>query len=57
MNLTHLETSPSKAAFKIKQMDFKIPVLNVLHEKVYHKNFLYLKRLLVNSKLQVFLTS
>ena len=57
MNLTHLETAPSKAAFKIKQMDFKIPVLNVHNEKVYHQNFLYLKCLLGNSKFQVFLTS
>ena len=55
MNLTHLETAPSKAAFKIKQMAFKITVLNVHGEKVYHQNFLYLKCLVVNSKFQMFL--
>lgn len=31
MNLTYFITAPSKAAYKIKQMDFEIAVLNVYY--------------------------
>lgn len=48
MNLTDFETAPSKAAYKIRQMDFEIAVLNIYHGKVYCQIFYYLKCLFVS---------
>lgn len=56
MNLIHIEKVPSRAAYKIRQMDFKIAVLNLYQGKVYSQIFHYLKCVFVNSKFSCFST-